>query len=493
MTSDVLPVEQPSVVDYLKGYLRNSRAQVDKLFFHEITNILHSDEDYSLTEHKDSGNYLEETCAFSDYSDVYKLRKHHAQSLVQAGATSSNKYTNLESEMAVNTLARKRFNNTYSINTNISRDVTKFSSRLENFDFSKYYSSLLSINSYDHNDGKSNPYDTKEVLFPGVRYIGKNVAIFEMPPTKKLISYVEAYRESEHDDSVAREFYVSLPWQVYIATFDSRNMRVQQVQMYFSSSPILSFNHRLYLPPLLNFYSSGVLCRPMFSSMEDYEKYPANVSGVMASAYDWVWNSGSNFDITEGISEFIVSKCWKKMLEYSNLNSEIKERITISFTNFRSTQVNKISVTMVSDFYKLWQSVPIENILECDWMSFCVKESYLAAESVYYYESHRQEVYDWAKRELGLEVMEEYPDEGNEPEDFYDEDGEPRFIHYENLTAHAAYRSYVISKLFFRETTLFQALERADQFVKDNFQLSDVNYFYDFLLKTHKDITAKLL
>ena len=490
MTSDILPVERPSVVDYLKGYLRNSHAQTDKLFFHEITSILYSEESYELAEHKDSGNYLEETCAFSDYSDIQKLRK-HIRDFAQTGSTSS-RYTSLESEISVNILARKQFNNTYSINTNISRDLTKFSSSLENFDFSKYYSSLLSINSYDHTDGKSNPYNTKEVLFPGVRYIGDNIAIFEMPPTKKLISYVEAYRESEHDNS-AKEFYISLPWQVYIATFDAKNMRVQQVQMYFSSSPILSFNHRLYLAPLLNFYSSGVLCRPMFSTMEDYEKYPVNVSGVIASAYDWVWNSGSNFDITEGISEFIVSKCWKKMLEYSTLNPDIKERITISFTNFRSTQVNKMSVTMVSDFYKLWQSVPIENILDCDWMSFCVKESYFAAESAYYYDSHRQEVYDWAKKELGLEVMEEYPDEGEEPDDFYDEDGESRYIHYENLTAHAAYRSYVVSKLFFRETTLFQALERANQFIKDNFQLSDVNYFYDFLLKTHKDITAKLL
>lgn len=490
MTLYTLPVEQPTVVDYLKRYLQTANTNVDKKFFHNITKLLHSDISQALVEHKDSGNYIEQTCAYSAYSDLYKLRK-HLRSVYEAEGF--NKYSTLDSEMAISSTYRKQYNNNYSINTNISRDINKFSSNLENFSFQDYYSSLLSIDSYDHSSGNNTAYDTKEVLFPGVRYVGENIVIFEMPPTKKHLSYTEAYREHENsEDLIKRQFYIPVPWQVYIAAFDSKNMRVQQVQMYFSSSPILSYNHRLYLAPILNFYSNGVLCRPMFSAMEDYEKYPTNISGVVASSYDWVWNSGYNFDITENISESIVSKSWHKMIEHSTLNSDIKQKIHANLSNLRYMS-NKLGTSLVADFYKLWESVPIEKILSCDWISFCIKEAYFSAEAAYYFDSHQHEVYTWVKENLGLEVITEHYEEGDEPDDYYDENEESRYVHVDNLISNNKYRSFVMEKLFNRETTLIQSLEKTNSFVKSHFGSSDVNHFYEFLLKIHQDVTAKVL
>ena len=50
--------------------------------------------------------------------------------------------------------------------------------------------------------------------------------------------------------------------------------------------------------------------------MEDIEKYPKDLSGIIASAYDWIWNSGFNFDITESISFFLHTKKYEQFEKY---------------------------------------------------------------------------------------------------------------------------------------------------------------------------------
>ena len=43
----------------------------------------------------------------------------------------------------------------------------------------------------------------------------------------------------------------------------------------------------------------------MYESMEDIDGYSKDLSGVIASAYDWIWNSGFNHDLTENFYHVI--------------------------------------------------------------------------------------------------------------------------------------------------------------------------------------------
>ena len=292
--------------------------------------------------------------------------------------------------------------------------------------------------------------DKNQLLIPGLRYIGNNYIIFEMPPTKKVIDYKEAYREEE--SSLDQEFYIPVPWQIYIAVFDPDSMRLLSVQMYFTNTPLTSFDQTIYLPPILNFYSSGLLCRPFFETIEDIEKYPRNITGIFASAYDWVWNSGYNFDIVEPISEFICSSKFQKFLdlvpdtEQNNLLKHTLKKVIYPG--------NRLSPIYVRTFFQLWQQLDLYQVTSLEWTSFSVDSDFFNGVD---YESYDQELFESFINDNGYTLVEDYDDDYNPDEGDY--------ITPEDVLSNDTYRRLLHAKRIIGDRTVLDALNVSQRFM----------------------------
>jgi len=154
----------------------------------------------------------------------------------------------------------------------------------------KYFSSFSKV--------KSNSIDTG-LLSPGLKAIGTNYIIFEKPPCFKNIFYVPS---SKHEVTEGLEnqhiFRIPIPWQLYFVKFN-KDMYTYEVRMFFMKTSLTSVDQELFLPSLPNFYTNAMLCPPTMDKMDDVDRYSKNHAGVMQCAYDWVWNSGTNHDLTE--------------------------------------------------------------------------------------------------------------------------------------------------------------------------------------------------
>jgi hypothetical protein len=311
-----------------------------------------------------------------------------------------------------------------------------------------YFSLYSSIFSTDYPDD-----DKNQLLIPGLRYIGNNYIIFEMPPTKKVIDYKEAYREEEA--SCDQEFFIPIPWQIYIAVFDPNTMRLLSVQMYFANTPLTSFEQTVYLPPILNFYSSGLLCRPFFETIEDIEKYPRNITGIFASAYDWVWNSGYNFDIVEPISEFICSANFNNFL---NLIPDTEENKAIKYNLKRVTYPsNRLPTSCVSSFFRLWEQLDLYQVTNLEWISFSVDCDFFNGVD---YESYDQELFQEFINDNDYTLVDDYDDD-HDPDD-----GE--YITSEDVLSHSNYRRLLHAKRISLNRNLLDALRVSERFMSSN-------------------------
>lgn len=155
------------------------------------------------------------------------------------------------------------------------------------------------------------------LLVPGLRFSSPGFVVFERPPTKKLVQYVDynldGLYELEEDggEPEVHQYYIPIPWQVYIATYSlssSSKYRVTSIRMYFSNTPLNHKDVTLYMPYIHNFFTNGALCNPRFEYADEIERYSQDLQGVISSAYDWVWNTGFNADLYECLAE-TVSQC----------------------------------------------------------------------------------------------------------------------------------------------------------------------------------------
>jgi hypothetical protein len=257
------------------------------------------------------------------------------------------------------------------------------------------YQRLESSNSYDHtvfnedpktiNNVLENTFNTSSVetglMPPGVRAIFPGIVIFERPPTMKLVQHVnntvsqlqtdpddldydedsgsyydQEGNQVEYEDYVqnqVKDYYIPIPWQLYIATYSnlpSSKYYVNSVRMFFMNTSLHSPNVELYAPYIPNFYVNGLLCNPMLDSFDDINRYPKNVSGVIASAYDWVWNTGFNDDLNENI----------KLTITTNVNE---------LCNLQLKQSFKHSHNFVGAFYDYISNFSLEDINSCSWLN----------------------------------------------------------------------------------------------------------------------------
>ena len=296
--------------------------------------------------------------------------------------------------------------------------------------------------------------DDESLLFPGVRHLSPGIILFERPPCHKVVSTYNNYRDQIDSGTTTSEYYLPIPWQVYIAMYNPDDMRLVSVKMFFTNNSLTSLDQPIYSPPLYNFYSNGTLCRPFFSSMEDIEKYPKDLSGVIASAYDWIWNSGFNFDITESISFFLHSGKYEQFDKYLDSHRNIEW--------LRDNHLHSIPSNLPSQwhppFFKSWEEVPLSEVSKLSWNPFTDTE---------FYYQHINNVRDNLTYEFCHFNDYVVHEDGNEEESHGDYCPE-NCIYLHEIHEMQAYQIFVSKHILSQNRTLTQALDSSVKFLTMN-------------------------
>ena len=242
----------------------------------------------------------------------------------------------------------------HSTTTFDSSGITHVIEDQKEFEFT-YYNEWMKDNIFislyqDSKDAYN--YNSNSIIPPGLIHIDKNFLVFEKPPTHKLVNIYNQYLHDIGDDTRLYSYYLPIPWQVYIVEFDPNNNRTCLVKMFFSKSSLVNFDQQLFLPPIPNFYVNGLLCRPFFNSMDDIERYSPDVPGIMESAYDWVWASNFNLDLSETISSVYVQK------NPIQLSRGITDSSHLSY---------KLGMSVINQLYTHWESLPLSEVTSFNW------------------------------------------------------------------------------------------------------------------------------
>lgn len=229
-----------------------------------------------------------------------------------------------------------------------------FSKDLENSSSLKMKSFFTSLSE------NFNPQIVSGLLFPAVLYHIPGLLIFERPPIQKLVQYIDRPVDYITDESEMKSYNLPLPWQLYIAEYDPKSMLLCKAHMYFMSESLKNADQIMYAAPLPNFYANGSLCRPFLASMDDIERYDKSLSGIMASAYDWIWNSGFNHDLSENIISVYSHK------NNSFYNPEYNR------TPVSSSWQRHIHPKDVHNVLSMWEKISIDSILDTKWPNLSV-------------------------------------------------------------------------------------------------------------------------
>ncbi len=342
----------------------------------------------------------------------------------------------------------------------------------------------------------------KEVYFPGVRYLSHGLVVFERPPSYKVVDVSLAGKDSIDEETPQAEYYLPIPWQVYIAMYNPKDMRLVSVKMYFTKTSLFDKNQVVYTPPIFNFYGNGSLCRPFFESIEDIEKYPNTISGVMASAYDWVWNSGFNFDITENLSEMIHTEKYQQFEPYLNTDTS-----KVSYQFLIDNPLNQIGFTLhkrySSALLSCWEQVPLEHVSSIVWPNYSVAD-FMFQE--FDYTNLRDQYFDQYIQDNNITINDDYDQdyyhcEGDCDCECNDSDcdccegcdceAQESPFSRDNIYSSSSFKKYVIHRSRNTEKTLDLAISKSIEFLKTNrvaqmpLVPSSVNYHIDNLLDFH--------
>jgi hypothetical protein len=218
-----------------------------------------------------------------------------------------------------------------------------------------------SLNSSFYPQFLDNTFDTNipsGLIQPGLRAIYPGIVIFERPPSMQMVQYVAMNMDgiNEHEEEYEEypdvyRYYIPVPWQVYVASYSlyNNNPVLNSVKMFFAKEPLTHKNVELYLPYIPNFFTNGTLCAPHFDDSDEIYRYPADISGIIASAYDWVWNTGFNQDLIDGPMTNIN-------YSYTGNNPVVK--------HIRQNP----SIDLVTSFYKKISEYTPQDVVSFDWV-----------------------------------------------------------------------------------------------------------------------------
>ena len=211
------------------------------------------------------------------------------------------------------------------------------------------------------------------ILPPGVLHVTDNLIIVERPPQHVNVQLISSTVEEINDDSSVNTYRIPLPWQIYFIVYDfskSSSYYPISVRMFFMDSSLTTTDissQKLYLPPLPNFYSSGLLCSPTYSSYNDITRYPDDISGTIQAAYDAVWNSGTNLDLTAAVCDFYQQIAASRIpLENTVLKNSNIDYSHISM-DFQDPNQYYLSSSYVNRLFCSWEFCSIDNITDYSW------------------------------------------------------------------------------------------------------------------------------
>ena len=255
------------------------------------------------------------------------------------------------------------------------------------------------------------------LLPPGVKAIFPNIVVFERPPAYQNVFYIP---DTVHQNMLDTQqvYRIPLPWQLYIAVYNT-DYYLTNVYMYFMDGPLNSVDQNIYAPFIPNFYANGFLCRPNFSTMDDIERYSKDISGVITSAFDWVWNNGTNHDLTE---------CMAALPKYiDDIDSTVIKNKTDYF--IKEHLSFKLSVRQVMDAFSSWEQIDIKDILNYKWVP-PVKTLHDNTNSGSYDQIQDSSAYHDHLQEWLYYYYEDEDEESIESRMENDEYDQPTYIHY---------------------------------------------------------------
>jgi hypothetical protein len=265
--------------------------------------------------------------------------------------------------------------------SNISIKISDYnsSSYLSSFTYNNYSNDLvenagdinkiLPVTDFVSSFSKNNSIlkDTG-IMPPGLLYATKKFLVFEKPPCYQNVSIIYKQVDNINYDFDEENIYrIPIPWQLYIIKYHESNDEGQlqyyttDVRMYFMKNSLMQADQEMFMVPIPNFYSNGDLCRPFFSDMDDVEKYSKDFSGVIQSAYDWIWNSGTNLDLTETVAKYYAFYQDKK-------ENTILEKITQPFFSSIHKESYYISDEYISAFFKAWEKFDLHEVSNINWV-----------------------------------------------------------------------------------------------------------------------------
>jgi hypothetical protein len=128
------------------------------------------------------------------------------------------------------------------------------------------------------------------------------------------------------------------------------------------NNSLVSLDQVLSLPPLPNFFTNALLCSPSMDNMDDVDRYSKDASGIMACAYDWVWNSGTNHDLTESClsasSQIEHSSGLFKNRDKSEVDAKF---ISKNFNSYAAT------VSQVNYLLSCWEGFSLHDVCNMTW------------------------------------------------------------------------------------------------------------------------------
>lgn len=215
------------------------------------------------------------------------------------------------------------------------------------------------------------------IIPPGLLYCSEDVLIFERPPTVKTIEWTPNLLNDIDTESEYSTFEIPVPWQIYFVHFSkAENYHViNRIFLAFSNDPIYSLDQPLYLPPLTNVYTNGQVCQPNYAQYNDLIEGTETIAGIIQNAYNQVWSSSMNLDLTAGslklFKHFAIpsikvynDRCLvaPKMKYYTNtVASNMSHVPTIDLQSYYT------SSDVINSFYKSWEKVELKDICQMQW------------------------------------------------------------------------------------------------------------------------------
>jgi hypothetical protein len=216
---------------------------------------------------------------------------------------------------------------------------------------------------------------------PGLLYCSSNLLIFERPPCLKNIQWTPSMLDDISEDSSYYTYQIPLPWQVYFVHFtdDGQYHPITKVNVTFSNTSIYSNDQPLYLPPLTNVYTDSQLCQPRYSLYEEMTDGTDTIEGIINKAYDQVWGSGMNVDLTASVLKYLKHFAIEGIFTRSDSRILLKTRPSYYQNTVARYIFDKVSLSsldplsyytsteIISAFYSSWEKIPLNEVCNMEW------------------------------------------------------------------------------------------------------------------------------